>query len=124
VNCSFVLFGQLRSLPASYPRSRLAEYEAELRNPSGVSVAKPPPIVFDAVLQSTDCEMIIEIGNATGLKFDRFWRRSSQYCIILTAILGLQTYFLVKQMEATGTRAVRCSIVYVNSLGNLIPDCC
>ena len=106
MNCTFSMYGRLRSLPGDVPPSRVAEYESELHNPSGLTVLSLSPPVIDAVLFSKDCNIVVELDSMEGLELDKFWDQAAVYAFILTLVTALQTWVLVRQMEYTSTPTV------------------
>lgn len=64
--CDFTFHFQLK--PSAIHPHEMAELEAELDNPTGLSTVRAPPLVLDAVLVSKNCGILIEMRNAKGLK--------------------------------------------------------
>lgn len=106
MNCTFSMYGNLRSLPHDIPPSRVAEYESELHYPSGLSVLSLDAPILDAVLFSKDCNIVLELDHLEGLELDKFWDQATIYAFFLTLITALQTWVLVRQMEYTSTPTV------------------
>lgn len=71
----------------------------------------PPPLTLSLALYSENCAMDLVVKDARGIKYEVFWQKSSNYAAALSAILILQTVLLIKQMEHTLTRAVRCYFI-------------
>ena len=107
MNCTFSMYGQLRALPPRFTRKEIAEYESELHNPTGRTVAHIPTSQMDAIIFSRDCNLVIELDNMEGLSRDTFWEKAITYAAVLSATTILQTIVLVKQMEYTSTPTVR-----------------
>lgn len=106
MNCTFSMYGQLRPLPAQYSRKQIAEYESELHEPTGRTVANLPSSQMDAIVFSRDCNLVLELDKMEGLERDLFWEKAITYAAILGIVTILQTWVLVKQMEYTSTPTV------------------
>lgn len=119
LNCTFSIYGHLRSLPSHVTQDQMREYERELHNPSGVSPVTLPAPQMDAILFSKGCNLVLSLNEMDGLEWDKFWDKAIVYAFVLACVTLVQTWVLVKQMEYTSTPTVRAVLLpkwYVDGL--------
>ncbi|KAG8854026.1 hypothetical protein FRB96_007889 [Tulasnella sp. 330] len=101
--CTFSLYANIAS--SAIDTDAMAEVEAELRTPTGMSTAIAPRLRMDGVMISHRCAAMVRLNDITGLRADQFWRRVSSYAGFASLLyLGMLT-LLVRQMESTRTPA-------------------
>lgn len=105
-NCTIAGWGQLLPIESSINADRLAEYEAEVANPSGASTIRPRPARMHGILYSPDCAFLLQVTEADSLTSARFWRKAVHYSAALAIVTFIQVLLLVSQMEFTPTASV------------------
>ncbi|KAG9018045.1 hypothetical protein FRB90_012548 [Tulasnella sp. 427] len=101
--CQFAFYGHLR--PCNVPADKLKELEDEMQYPTGISTVSRPPVIFDGILISPDCAVLVELNELDGMRVDRFWRKVSTYAGLASLVYLSLLILLVRQMENTRTPA-------------------
>ncbi|KAG9037882.1 hypothetical protein FRB95_003722 [Tulasnella sp. JGI-2019a] len=101
--CSFSFYANIA--PSSIGIDLMAEVEAELRTPTGISTAFAPELRMDGVMISQKCAVMVQLKNVKGIRADQFWRRVSSYAGFATLLYLGMLVLLVRQMESTRTPA-------------------
>lgn len=102
-SCQFVFYGHLQ--PCAVPAAKLRELEGEMQHPTGISTVSRPPVLFDGILISPDCAILVEMKKVDGMRVDRFWRKVSTYAGLASLVYLSLLVLLVRQMETTRTPA-------------------
>jgi hypothetical protein len=106
MNCTFYIYGQLAPL-RGVTADQVAEYEEELRRPSGARGRHHPPPKMEVLFHTPNCQLVLKVDEAEGLHMDRFWQKTVHYAVALSLVGLVQTLVLIRQMQRTSSPSVR-----------------
>jgi hypothetical protein len=66
------------------------------------------------IMHSPNCESVL-VAEVSSIQFDTYYRKATNYVIMVTFVTCIQILLLIKQMEATNTQSVRHSPLLVYS---------
>ncbi|KAH9464864.1 hypothetical protein Pst134EB_004371 [Puccinia striiformis f. sp. tritici] len=126
-NCTFIIYGGLTPIPRTTIQTResLEEYEQSLIKPSGAKLLNPIPSskpIFQALLISTNCGLVLESSEMSVLLGTRFWNKTTSYAATAALVLGLQCWLLVWQMDSRQSPSSLSRISYFTLVSQIIMD--
>jgi hypothetical protein len=58
------------------------------------------------IMHSPNCDSVL-VAEVSSIQFDTYYRKATNYVIMVTFVTCIQILLLIKQMEATNTQSVR-----------------
>ncbi|KAA1475498.1 hypothetical protein DENSPDRAFT_842291 [Dentipellis sp. KUC8613] len=101
--CRFAVYAQLH--PTNIPAEDMRELEQELQRPTGVSTVPWPRMELRGALVSTECGLVVEIGDTEGLRSRKFFRKITTYAGFAGAVYLMLLLLLSRQMARSRTPA-------------------
>ncbi|KAJ3414333.1 hypothetical protein HDV05_006701 [Chytridiales sp. JEL 0842] len=100
--CKFHIFMQLS--PVAYDNQTFAS-SLELMNPEGLPTISSPDLFANAYIYSPDCGIFLQIDQMRGLKLERYYRKTTNYVVLVWLMTFAELYLVMKQMEYTATQS-------------------
>ncbi|OZJ06988.1 hypothetical protein BZG36_00195 [Bifiguratus adelaidae] len=110
--CTFQVMMQLQPVPPSTKLSQLLDYELELLNPQGISTIRPPPLISDILLFSSNCAIAFESRDAKGVKIEKYYNKAIKFAAMGTLSGILSTFLMIHQTEYTPTPSSLSKVSY------------
>lgn len=103
-SCPFIFFAHMH--PSMVSQRQMDEVEAEMSRPTGITTVKRPPLLMDAVLISPQCGILLHLDRASGLKSQRYWRKTTTYAGCAALVYFALLVVLVRECGRCQTPAM------------------
>lgn len=102
-NCTFHLYAHVKPSGSFDQQQQVLEWEAEMRNPSGISTISPPPAELEGMLFSPNCFLVMKFDTARGSLFISRQSHAIRYAMSLIVVLTIQCFLVTRQMDLSMT---------------------
>ncbi|KZV98735.1 hypothetical protein EXIGLDRAFT_727063 [Exidia glandulosa HHB12029] len=103
-SCPFILHAQIH--PSALSQRQMEEVEEEMNRPTGITTARRPVLLMDAVLVSPECGILLHIDSAKGLMSQRYWRKTINYAGVAALVYFALLVALVREIGRCQTPAM------------------
>ncbi|MBW0514010.1 hypothetical protein O181_053725 [Austropuccinia psidii MF-1] len=125
-NCTFIIYGSLTPLPTTPTQNSesLLEYENSFISPTGASLSIPNPAypLFQSLMISPNCGLMLETSEMPVLLAPAFWAKGRIYGWYAGAVMGIQCWLLVWQMDSRQSPSSLSRMSYFALVSQIIMD--
>ena len=82
--------------------------------------AAKPIMDVKGIMHSPNCDSVL-VAEVSSIQFDTYYRKATNYVIMVTFVTCIQILLLIKQMEATNTQSVLTSATQAMPIDMLNP---